>query len=287
MSAAGSRRTGRPDRRRRRPRQVVHSPEQVALHFPLAGPTSRILAYAIDRRRLIWILELGALRSCCWRARRSRSWARRRLHGAPARARRASPRGERAALLGAAWPSSSWSSSPVEMALLPVLSRLATGGRSLGQAGPRAPRGARRRTARSGCASRWSATLLRPADMPARQLPGRARGDGDVAARASGSATSPRAPSWSASTGLARPNGRCAEVEDGSRFRFDRAQIGALGADGAARSRARRCGASDELAARGRGRRPSSVRSRRCGRASATAPSRPPSGRTSCSRSGT
>jgi uncharacterized RDD family membrane protein YckC len=30
------------------PRQVVHSPEQVALHFPLAGPTSRILAYAID-----------------------------------------------------------------------------------------------------------------------------------------------------------------------------------------------------------------------------------------------
>src|SRR5512144_2511352 len=30
------------------PRQVVHSPEQVALHFPVAGPTSRILAYAVD-----------------------------------------------------------------------------------------------------------------------------------------------------------------------------------------------------------------------------------------------
>jgi uncharacterized RDD family membrane protein YckC len=30
------------------PRQVVRSPEQVALHFPVAGPTSRILAYGID-----------------------------------------------------------------------------------------------------------------------------------------------------------------------------------------------------------------------------------------------
>jgi uncharacterized RDD family membrane protein YckC len=28
--------------------QVVRSPEQVALHFPVAGPTSRILAYTID-----------------------------------------------------------------------------------------------------------------------------------------------------------------------------------------------------------------------------------------------
>lgn len=30
------------------PTQIVHSPEQVALHFPVAGPTSRMLAYAID-----------------------------------------------------------------------------------------------------------------------------------------------------------------------------------------------------------------------------------------------
>jgi len=30
------------------PRQVVRSPEQVVLHFPVAGPTSRILAYSID-----------------------------------------------------------------------------------------------------------------------------------------------------------------------------------------------------------------------------------------------
>jgi uncharacterized RDD family membrane protein YckC len=30
------------------PRQVVRSPEQVALHFPVAGPSSRILAYGID-----------------------------------------------------------------------------------------------------------------------------------------------------------------------------------------------------------------------------------------------
>jgi len=30
------------------PRQVVRSPEQVVLHFPVAGPTSRMLAYSID-----------------------------------------------------------------------------------------------------------------------------------------------------------------------------------------------------------------------------------------------
>jgi uncharacterized RDD family membrane protein YckC len=30
------------------PRQVVWSPEQVVLHFPVAGPTSRMLAYGID-----------------------------------------------------------------------------------------------------------------------------------------------------------------------------------------------------------------------------------------------
>jgi uncharacterized RDD family membrane protein YckC len=29
-------------------RQVVHSPEQVVLHLPVAGPASRILAYAVD-----------------------------------------------------------------------------------------------------------------------------------------------------------------------------------------------------------------------------------------------
>jgi len=41
------------------PRQVVHSPEQVELHFPVAGPTTRMLAYAID---LVVILVLeGAL----------------------------------------------------------------------------------------------------------------------------------------------------------------------------------------------------------------------------------
>jgi uncharacterized RDD family membrane protein YckC len=42
------------------PRQVVRSPEQVALHFPIAGPTSRILAYAIDVC-LIWLLEVALL----------------------------------------------------------------------------------------------------------------------------------------------------------------------------------------------------------------------------------
>jgi uncharacterized RDD family membrane protein YckC len=43
VSAAGSR--GAPELEGR---QVLHSPEQVALHLPLAGPTSRMLAYAID-----------------------------------------------------------------------------------------------------------------------------------------------------------------------------------------------------------------------------------------------
>jgi uncharacterized RDD family membrane protein YckC len=43
VSAAGSR--GAPGLEGR---QVLHSPEQVALHLPLAGPTSRMLAYAID-----------------------------------------------------------------------------------------------------------------------------------------------------------------------------------------------------------------------------------------------
>ena len=32
------------------PHQVVHSPEQYRLELPLAGPTSRILAYGIGRR---------------------------------------------------------------------------------------------------------------------------------------------------------------------------------------------------------------------------------------------
>src|SRR3989442_15094559 len=35
------------------PRQVVRSPEQVALELPIAGPTSRILAYAIDALLLL------------------------------------------------------------------------------------------------------------------------------------------------------------------------------------------------------------------------------------------
>ena len=34
----------------------MHSPEQVALHFPVAGPTSRMLAYAID---LFVLLAIG------------------------------------------------------------------------------------------------------------------------------------------------------------------------------------------------------------------------------------
>jgi uncharacterized RDD family membrane protein YckC len=37
---------------------VVHSPEQVLLHLPVAGPTSRILAYAIDYLVII-LVQLG------------------------------------------------------------------------------------------------------------------------------------------------------------------------------------------------------------------------------------
>jgi uncharacterized RDD family membrane protein YckC len=40
------------------PHQVVHSPEQVALHFPVAGPTSRMLAYAVDLI-VILVIELS------------------------------------------------------------------------------------------------------------------------------------------------------------------------------------------------------------------------------------
>lgn len=39
-------------------RQVLHSPEQVALHLPVAGPTSRMLAYGIDFF-LIVLVEIG------------------------------------------------------------------------------------------------------------------------------------------------------------------------------------------------------------------------------------
>ena len=38
--------------------QVVQSPEQVALHFPIAGPTSRMLAYGIDLIAVV-LLEIG------------------------------------------------------------------------------------------------------------------------------------------------------------------------------------------------------------------------------------
>jgi uncharacterized RDD family membrane protein YckC len=41
-------------------RQVVRSPEQVALHLPIAGPTSRMLAYAVDLVVLL-LVEAGLL----------------------------------------------------------------------------------------------------------------------------------------------------------------------------------------------------------------------------------
>ncbi len=40
------------------PRQVVRSPEQVELHLPVTGPTTRILAYAIDLL-VIYAIETG------------------------------------------------------------------------------------------------------------------------------------------------------------------------------------------------------------------------------------
>ena len=41
-------------------RQVIRSPEQVALHLPIAGPASRMLAYAIDAA-VLFLLEAGVL----------------------------------------------------------------------------------------------------------------------------------------------------------------------------------------------------------------------------------
>lgn len=55
MSAPGSR--GEIDAEGR---QLLHSPEQVALHLPLAGPTSRMLAYAIDLFVIV-VVEISAL----------------------------------------------------------------------------------------------------------------------------------------------------------------------------------------------------------------------------------
>src|SRR5437870_12543030 len=40
--------------------QVVRAPEQVALYLPVAGPTSRMLAYAIDYV-VILLLQLAAM----------------------------------------------------------------------------------------------------------------------------------------------------------------------------------------------------------------------------------
>jgi uncharacterized RDD family membrane protein YckC len=48
-------------------RQLVRSPEQVVLHLPVAGPTSRILAYGIDAALLLllqialWIVVMLGL----------------------------------------------------------------------------------------------------------------------------------------------------------------------------------------------------------------------------------
>jgi len=44
----------------REPGQVVLSPEQVTLHLPIAGPTSRMMAYGIDYLAVI-LLEVGVL----------------------------------------------------------------------------------------------------------------------------------------------------------------------------------------------------------------------------------
>ncbi len=42
------------------PRQVVVSPEQVTLHLPIAGPTSRMMAYGVDYV-LVVLLEIGVI----------------------------------------------------------------------------------------------------------------------------------------------------------------------------------------------------------------------------------
>jgi uncharacterized RDD family membrane protein YckC len=212
------------------PRQVVRSPEQVALHFPVAGPTSRILAYAIDVA-LIWCLEALVLVALLL-ATPLAGWAAERL-----RAAFGDDLGAPEAELGA------FIAFVIFFVLVQlvlevgyfVLLETTTGGRSLGKRilGLRVmrdgglPIGLRESLVRN---------LLRTADsLPANYVVGlvtmllsrEGKRLGDIAA-------------GTVVVRLDRPAAAqpiAAEPEDAASFRFDRAQIASLGTEGRALAR--------------------------------------------------
>jgi uncharacterized RDD family membrane protein YckC len=211
-------------------RQVVRSPEQVALHFPVAGPTSRILAYAIDVT-LIWLIEAGVL-IAVFLATPLAAWAAERLPAAVGN----DPGGSRAEL--GAFIAFVVFFVLVQLALEVayfVLLETTTGGRSLGKRilGLRVmrdgglPLGLRESLVRN---------LLRTADsLPANYVVGlvtmllssEGKRLGDIAA-------------GTVVVRLDRPAAAqpiAAEPDDAAAFRFDRAQIASLGSEGRALAR--------------------------------------------------
>jgi uncharacterized RDD family membrane protein YckC len=212
------------------PRQVVRSPEQVALHFPVAGPTSRILAYAIDVA-LIWCLE-GAILVAAVLWTPFAGWAAERLRTiVPGET--SDPQAELAALV-AFLAFFLIMQLALEIAYF-VLLETTTGGRSLGKRllGLRVmrdgghPIGLRESLVRN---------LLRTADsLPANYLVGlvamllsrEGKRLGDFAAGTIVVRLDRPAP--------AQP--LAAQPEDEASFRFERAQIASLGAEGRALAR--------------------------------------------------
>jgi uncharacterized RDD family membrane protein YckC len=73
------------------PRQEVRSPEQVVLHFPVAGPTSRILAYGIDLLGIYLIEVLVVVFLVV--ASPSADWLLRRFHAVAEETKRAAEHG--------------------------------------------------------------------------------------------------------------------------------------------------------------------------------------------------
>lgn len=73
------------------PRQEVRSPEQVLLHFPVAGPTSRILAYGIDFFGIYLLVGLVFL--FLFFATPFADWAARQFHAVPEETKRAAVHG--------------------------------------------------------------------------------------------------------------------------------------------------------------------------------------------------
>jgi uncharacterized RDD family membrane protein YckC len=113
------------------PRQTVTSPEQVELELPIAGPTSRILAYGIDQVILI-VLELALIGVVILTSEAASSWLEGMLSevGEQVRSRGTVDDGHAVLFLVAAFLVFQL---VVELAYF-VGAELATGGRSIGKA---------------------------------------------------------------------------------------------------------------------------------------------------------